>query len=308
MTTSWTVDNPTVIDAGTVDPAEDAPTFAQSALNNLFDAFDDAIVYGAWFSGEAWEGDSFPTRTDIGRRNIDFVEGTGSTNGTLDTDIYSPLARAIATGERVQDLLAEESGPAADLNVARAAFASGYATLLEAELFCTVVISSGQDDLGDPLTSEQGAAEAATRFQRVIDLTAGQSSADAALLGTAARVGLARARLLQGDYAGAIAAAGQVPEASSSSFPRWTILRTVPRSGTRCTASPSSAPRWWCRRTTGRSTTPGSASSSARRLPSRFRPRTPCSTSTARPSTTTGARTCASPPGWKLATSRPRRS
>src|SRR5690606_16172275 len=94
------VDNPTVIDASTVDPVQDAPTFAQSALNNLWDAFDDAIIYGGWFSGEIWEGDSFPTRTDIGRRNIDFAEGTGTTNGTVDDEVYAPLARAIATGER----------------------------------------------------------------------------------------------------------------------------------------------------------------------------------------------------------------
>lgn len=45
------VKNPTVIDASTVDPLADAPTFALSALNNLFNAFDNFIVYGAWFSG-----------------------------------------------------------------------------------------------------------------------------------------------------------------------------------------------------------------------------------------------------------------
>src|SRR5690606_19790817 len=120
------VNNPTVIDAGTVDPVEDAPTFAQSALNNLWDAFDDAVVYGGWFAAEIWEGDSFPTRTDIGRRNIDFIEGTGSFNTSLTPDLYAPIARAIATGERIQELLAGEDDAASNINIARGAFASGY--------------------------------------------------------------------------------------------------------------------------------------------------------------------------------------
>src|SRR5690606_29427348 len=112
-----TVKNPTVIDASTVDPVQDAPTFAQSALNNLFDAFDDVIVAGGWFSGEIWEGDSFPTRTDIARRNIDDSPGTGTLNGTVDDEYYAPLAVAIATGERVQELLANEEDAASNINI-----------------------------------------------------------------------------------------------------------------------------------------------------------------------------------------------
>src|SRR5690554_2521290 len=164
---SWLeVSNPTVIDAGTVDPVADAPTFAQSALNNLWDAFDDAIVYGGWFATEIWDGDSFPTRTDIGRRNIDFVEGTGSFNTSLTPDLYGPVARAIATGERIQELLAGAEDAASNINIARGAFASGYGILIEAETFCTVVISSGVDNIGNPITPAQGAAEAVSRFQR----------------------------------------------------------------------------------------------------------------------------------------------
>lgn len=203
--------NPTVIDASTVDPVQDAPTFAQSALNNLFDAFDDAIVYGGWFSGEIWEGDSFPTRTDIGRRDIDFVEGVGSRNASLDDDIYAPLARAISTGERVQEILADADDASSNINIARGAFASGWAILLEAEHFCTVVISSGVEAMGAPLTSLQGAAESETRFQRVISVAGASSHATAAGLVNAARVGLARALLFQGKYAEAITVAGQVP-------------------------------------------------------------------------------------------------
>ncbi len=202
--------NPTVIDASTVDPVQDAPTFAQSALNNLFDAFDDAVVYGAWFSGEAWEGDSFPTRTDMARRNID--DGPdGSRNGTLDDEIYAPLARAISTGERVQEILADADDASSNINIARGAFASGWAILLEAELFCTVVISSGVNSMGAPLTSMQGAAESEARFQKVISVAGAATHATAPGLVNAARVGLARALLFQGKNAEAATVAGQVP-------------------------------------------------------------------------------------------------
>lgn len=205
------VDNPTVIDASTVDPVQDAPTFAQSALNNLWDAFDDAIIYGGWFSGEIWEGDSFPTRTDIGRRNIDFAEGTGTTNGTVDDEVYAPLARAIATGERLQEILADAPDAASNINIARGAFASGYATLLEAELFCTVVISSSVDNMGPPLTPAQAAEQAIVRLQRVVDITGNSDHEDAEALGLAARVGIARAHLFLGNNTQAATVAAQVP-------------------------------------------------------------------------------------------------
>lgn len=205
-----TVENPTVIDASTIDPVLDAPTFAQSALNNLWDAFDNFIVYGAWFSGEAWEGDTFPTRTDIGRRNIDFAEGTGTTNGTVDSDLYSPLARAIATGEQVPELLGGE-GSGNNINITRATFAAAWGILLEAEIFCQVVISSGLENLGSPLTSEAAAGEAIERFRRVITQGTAINSAESNSLANAARVGLARALLLEGNAAEAATVAAQVP-------------------------------------------------------------------------------------------------
>jgi len=205
------VDNPTVIDAATVDPVQDAPTFSQSALNNLWDAFDDAIVYGAWFSGEAWEGDTFPTRTDIGRRNIDADPETGSTNGTLDDEIWSPLSRAIATGERVPELLGSVANPERNPEILRAMFASAYGILFQAELFCQVVISSGLDNLGTPLTSNEGMAQAEARFRQIITRGDAIATTESRNLANAARVGLARALLFQGKNAEAATVAGQVP-------------------------------------------------------------------------------------------------
>lgn len=196
------VDDPTVIDAGTVDPIEDLPTFASSALQDLYDAFDNYIVYGAWLTGEMYVGDTFPTRNDIGRRVVEY------TNGTLNADVYQPIALAISTNERVLEFL-EESGSANKEIEAGASFASAYAILFEAESFCQVVISSGLHNLGSGITPEQAMAEAIARFDAAI---AAANEAGQDTIALAAYVGKARAHLFLGEYDEAVQAAAQVPE------------------------------------------------------------------------------------------------
>ncbi len=195
------VADPTVIDASTIDPNADLPTFASSALQNLFDAFDNIVVYSAWFSGEAYVGDTFPTRNDIGRRVVEF------TNGTLDGEVYQPLELAISTNEKVLELANAAPTPPQGV-LAKANFASAYAILLEAENFCEVVISSGLDNLGSGTPSDQAMQEAINRFQAAID--AGTQSGDADIV-NASYVGMARAQLFRGEYAAAAAAAANVP-------------------------------------------------------------------------------------------------
>lgn len=199
--------NPTVIDSSTIDPSADAPTFSVSAMQNLWDAFDDHIVYTAWFSGEAWVGDTFPTRNDIGRRVVEF------SNGTLRDEIYAPLGLAIASNEVVLGLLADAPDVGSNLNVARAAVAGGYAILLQAEGFCEVVISRGlgTENLGSPLASAAAMGEAIERFQQAVTVGTAAGGAEATSYVNLARVGLARAHLFRGEYDQAIAAAAQVP-------------------------------------------------------------------------------------------------
>ena len=200
-----TVANPDVIDASTVDPVQDAGTFSLSTLNNLFDALDNAAVYQAWFTGEAYVGDTFTTRQDIAKRQIDV------SNGTVTTDVFEPIALAIASGERVQELLADVPDAATNINIARAAFASGYGIILMAETFCEVVISSGPGNLGSPLTPAEAFPEAIERLEKVVQIASANSTAEAKALANAARVGIARANLSLGRYDAAIAAAKQVP-------------------------------------------------------------------------------------------------
>lgn len=197
------VQDPTVIDAGTIDPVNDLPTFAASALQDLFAALDDIIVYAAWFSGEAWVGDTFPTRNDIGRRVVEY------TNGTLRDEVYEPIAAAISTNERVLELL-DESGIENDEISTMANLGSGWAILLEAESFCEVVISSGLHNLGRPIPPAEAMGEAIARFDAAIAAAAGDD--DLADMAQAAWVGKARAHLFRGEYVEAITAAGNVDD------------------------------------------------------------------------------------------------
>jgi len=194
------VPDPTVIDAGTIDPVNDLPTFAVSALQDLFTALDDIIVYSAWFSGEAWVGDTFPTRNDIGRRVVEY------TNGTLTTEIYEPISFAISTNERVLELMAENNVDNDEV-ATMANLGSGWAILLEAENFCQVVVSSGLHNLGSAMTPAEGMATAIARFDAAI--AAGTAGGFDEMV-QAAWVGKARAHLFRGENAEAIAAAANV--------------------------------------------------------------------------------------------------
>lgn len=195
------VENPTVIEASTVDAVQDAETFSLSAQTDFWDAFDNVAVYGAFFSGEAWVDDTFPTRNDIARRTID------PQNGTLNGEVFAPLVSSIAANERVLKLLQGTAGENS-ISAARAALSSGLAIELMAETFCQGVISTDLQNLGAPLTTEQTLNEAIQRLQRAVAL--GTSLRNQEIV-NAARVGLARAYLQKGDLANAASEAAKVP-------------------------------------------------------------------------------------------------
>lgn len=209
-----TVDNPTIIEASTVDPIADAATFANSALNNFYVAADNVAVYQSWFTGESWVGDTFPTRNDIAKRQMDI------SNGTLASEVWNPLAQAVSTSEAVIEILDGVTGGSSTISRATAALSSGYSIQFMAETFCDVVISSSRENIGPPISPVAGAAEAEARFELVVSELTGVTGAEATRLRNAANVGLARARLFQGDYAGAIAAAQQVPDTFKYMIPR----------------------------------------------------------------------------------------
>ncbi len=195
------VESPTVIEASTIDPVQDAELLSRSAETNFFDAFDNVAVYSAFFTGEAYVDDTFPTRNDIARRTID------PRNGTLNSEVFQPLVSAIASNERTQKLLAG-SPKENSISTARAALNAGFAIELMGETFCQGLISTDLQNLGAPLTPEQTLSEAVKRFQRAVTLGTPLGNND---IVNAANVGLARAYLQLGRHGEAAATAAKVP-------------------------------------------------------------------------------------------------
>lgn len=191
---------PTVLDASQFDPTGDANTLAMSAQSLFTRAYANAIPYSGMFSEEVWVGAVRQETNDIGRRVM--TAGTSDVNSAL----WSPLQRALATNELAIDLLG--AGEAATtVHLARAAMNSGYSMVLIAEHFC-----QGTIRVGPALEPEEMLDTAVTRFQRAIDVTDDLTGTDATRILNASRVGLGRAYLQQKDYANAAAAVAGVPD------------------------------------------------------------------------------------------------
>jgi len=195
------VSDPDILEASNIDPEADGVTLARSAFQNLVDAFGDFIVYTAWWSHEARVGDTFPTRNEFGRRFID------DTNGTLNSEGWTPIARAASTGEQVVQTLSGTGG----LGLGIGAFTEGWALVFMAEAFCEGTVASGPQDPGPRLTTQQMLDMAVERLTTARTALGTVSGAEAAALSTAALVGIARAHLQAGRKSEASAAASQVP-------------------------------------------------------------------------------------------------
>jgi hypothetical protein len=201
----FTVENPDVVTADAVDPVADAEVFSRSALQSLAAAFSGGyIVYSAWFSNEAWVGDTFPTRNEFGRRLVD------DRNGTHNGDVWSPITQALAQSEEVIELLEGEAGQ--ELNLARAALTSGYGLVLLGEGFCEGTMRGPGGEPGPLMTPTELLETAIDRFGDAITWGSGATGTEATNIVTAARVGQGRALLQLGrDGEAATAVAGVDP-------------------------------------------------------------------------------------------------
>ena len=199
------VANPTIIDAAQFDPTTDAATLSLSAQSNLYRAIHAVIPFSAAFSQEAWVGAVRQETNDIGRRVM--TAATSDVNSSL----WTPLQRAIATNELAVQLLAAGPTAASDINLARASMNAGFAFVLLAEHFC-----QGAFLAGPPLTPAQVLDTAVNRFTNAIAVGAavtGAGAAEGTKVVNASNVGLARAHLQKGSYTSAVAAAALVPSA-----------------------------------------------------------------------------------------------
>jgi hypothetical protein len=193
-----TVKNPTVIEVTTLDPVNDAPVLANSAMQNLATAYGWLIMYSSWFSGETDVAETFPTRNEFGRRAVD------PTNGSLSTDTWFPLSQAAASTYLVleQDL----PTPATNVNYQKAEFALAYSFLFMAENFCQGTVRSGP-----PLTTINMLDSAAAHFTQAITIGTAAATTSSIAMANAALVGRARTNLQAGRKSQAVTDASIVP-------------------------------------------------------------------------------------------------
>jgi hypothetical protein len=201
------VENPNLIDAGTLDPKGDAATFSLSARQNFATAYGQLITYSAWFVGEALSAETFPAANEFGRRDV------STQNSALSGDLWQPLSIARTSADKVLGLLAGTKDESTSIDLARAALFSGYSFLFMAEHFCQGVVNAGP-----PLTTPTMLDSAAARFSRAHEVgraaaqaSTGAVGAEAAQIAGAALVGRARAHLQAGRKALAAADADRVP-------------------------------------------------------------------------------------------------
>jgi hypothetical protein len=196
---------PTVIDASTFDPSADAATLSLSAQSNLYRAIGSLVPFSGMFSQEIYSGVVRAETNDIARRVM--TAGTSDVNSSL----WAPLQRSIATNELAIPVLAAGASAASDINLARVYMNSGFSLELLAETFCQGAFLSDP-----PLTPTQVSDTAISRFLKALSVGAVAAAAGVAegtKVVNASNVGLARAYLQKKDYVNAANAAALVPSA-----------------------------------------------------------------------------------------------
>jgi hypothetical protein len=215
-----TVKNPTVIEVTTLDPIADAPVLANSAVQNLAQAYGWLIMYTSWMAGETDVAETFPTRNEFGRRAVD------PANTSLSGDVWFPLSQTAASTYLV--LGKELPDPATNTNYQKAHFALAWSFVFMAENFCQGVVVAGP-----PLTTAAMLDSAIAHFTAAADIGVAANTTDSKSMANAALVGRARAKLQKGDKAGAIADAGSVPAAFNYNLVYFDDLSNRTRVGNR---------------------------------------------------------------------------
>jgi hypothetical protein len=190
--------------------ALDDPALADILVNSVIADFECAYNnynFGASVhSDEMWHSSGNLNNRNWGQRKItstfgEYVTGSCGGNGF---GMWTNMHKARFQSEDVFDRITGFEGiEEKDSKLATVRTYGGFLYTYFGETFCQVTI-----DGGDPMQPDAVLAIARERFESAIQLA--QSSGNTAML-NAARAGLARVLLDVGDYAGARAAAEQVP-------------------------------------------------------------------------------------------------
>lgn len=206
LTDALNVVSPDNIETGKLTKPENAQILVNGAIGDFECALGSFVVAGGLMSGELMDATSTAARWTLDRRDIDPSETLYSTASCQGLGTYTPISVARFTADNALTLLqgwTDAEVPKRTSLIAQAAAYAGYSRILLGEAFCTAAIAGSAQ-----LTSEQIFAQAEERFTTAI--AAAQASGNTAMLNMA-YVGRARARLGQGNKAGALADAQQVP-------------------------------------------------------------------------------------------------
>jgi len=190
---------PDKIETSTLEVPANAGLIVNSAIGNFECALGSYIVDAGMMSGELMDATPTAANWAFDRRDTDPSADTRyATNGCDAYGIYTPIQVARGTADRALELLqgwTDAQVPNRQDLIARAAAYAGYSRILLGEGFCEAAIN-----LGPKMTSTEVLASAEGMFTTAI--AAAQSAGDAQILNMA-YVGRARARLDQGNTAGA---------------------------------------------------------------------------------------------------------
>lgn len=213
---------PDKIETSSLEVPANAGLIVTSAIGNFECSLGSYVVDAGMMSGELMDATATAANWPFDRRDADPTADTRyPTNDCDGYRIYTPIQVARGTLDRALVLLqswTDAEVPNRQDLIAKAAAYSGYSRILLGEGFCESAIN-----LGPLLTSTQVFASAEEVFGTAI--TAAQAAGDTKILDMA-YVGRARARLDQGNNAGAASDAALVP-------PGFVIYATAENSPTR---------------------------------------------------------------------------
>jgi hypothetical protein len=201
-----TVTAPDKVETSSLEQPEQAGLLVTSAVGDFECAFGSFVVAGGLMSGELLETTSTSARWSYDRRNIDPSESLYSQGSCSGLGVYSPVQTARFTADHALKLLqgwTDAQVPDRSDLIATAAAYGAYSRVLLGEAFCSAAIDGGPE-----LSSMDIFKAAEDQFGVAIEAATAANDADILNM---ALVGRARARLDQGDLAGAAADAAKVP-------------------------------------------------------------------------------------------------
>jgi hypothetical protein len=201
------VENPGAIQDSQLNDPVLGKTIVQSVVSDFQRMYGDLAYYSAVITDEAVTGHNYETIKEMDLRIAK------PNNGTLNSDVYTPLQRARFAGDSLTGRLREIFGDTASqsLGMARALAYGGYANMLLGEFMCEAPV----DPTSAPLGWDELMERALERYDEAISVATaykdGGASAAADSIIYLASVGAARASLNLGRFPEAIGYASGVP-------------------------------------------------------------------------------------------------